>query len=317
MIKRTAFKITRAGQLVGNEASKRLGVPFGILDLSLAPTPEIGDSVALILEEMGLEKCGAHGTTAALALLTDAVKKGGIMASSYVGGLSGAFIPVSEDAEMIACVNCGALSFDKLEAMTSVCSAVSYTHLDVYKRQIFIRVFQSDPEAYYSIIAISIAPFFVALTSAYRGFFQGMQAMSYSAVSQIVDQMVRVGSGIALAYILTVNFGVSAGAAGATFGASAGAAAAFIFLMFSFIFFKRKQRPLIKQSQNMPNTSTKSILKSLVLIAIPVAFAGLVSTIMELINTATCLLYTSREGARCSGGAARRRRPAGTEGSWR
>lgn len=122
IIKRTAFKITRAGQLVGNEASKRLGVPFGILDLSLAPTPEIGDSVALILEEMGLEKCGTHGTTAAIALLTDAVKKGGIMASSYVGGLSGAFIPVSEDAEMIASVNCGALSFDKLEAMTSVCS---------------------------------------------------------------------------------------------------------------------------------------------------------------------------------------------------
>ncbi len=163
---------------------------------------------------------------------------------------------------------------------------------------IFISVFQWDPEAYYSIIAISIAPFFVALTSAYRGFFQGMQAMSYSAVSQIVDQMVRVGSGIALAYILTVNFGVSAGAAGATFGASAGAAAAFIFLMFSFIFFKRKQRPLIKQSQNMPNTSTKSILKSLVLIAIPVAFAGLVSTIMELINTATvpaCLIKAGVE----------------------
>ncbi|MFA0816049.1 MAG: PFL family protein [Anaerofustis sp.] len=122
VIKKTAFKITRAGQLVGNEASRRLGVPFGILDLSLAPTPEIGDSVALILEEMGLERCGAHGTTAALALLTDAVKKGGIMASSHVGGLSGAFIPVSEDSGMIDAVTCGALTFDKLEAMTSVCS---------------------------------------------------------------------------------------------------------------------------------------------------------------------------------------------------
>ncbi len=121
-IKRTAFKITRAGMLVGSEAAKRLGVPFGILDLSLAPTPEIGDSVAYILEEMGLEKCGTHGTTAALAMLTDAVKKGGIMASSHVGGLSGAFIPVSEDAGMIDAVQCGALSFDKLEAMTSVCS---------------------------------------------------------------------------------------------------------------------------------------------------------------------------------------------------
>ena len=121
-IKRTAFKITRAGMLVGKEAAKRLNVPFGILDLSLAPTPEIGDSVAYILEEMGLEKCGTHGTTAALALLTDAVKKGGIMASSHVGGLSGAFIPVSEDAGMIDAVRCGSLSFDKLEAMTSVCS---------------------------------------------------------------------------------------------------------------------------------------------------------------------------------------------------
>ena len=121
-IKKTAFKITRAGQLVGNEASKRLNVPFGILDLSLAPTPEVGDSVADILEEMGLERCGTHGTTAALALLTDAVKKGGIMASSHVGGLSGAFIPVSEDAGMINAVNCGALTFDKLEAMTNVCS---------------------------------------------------------------------------------------------------------------------------------------------------------------------------------------------------
>jgi len=121
-IKRIAFKITRAGQLVGNEASRRLNVPFGILDLSLAPTPEVGDSVAAILEAMGLEKAGTHGTTAALALLTDAVKKGGIMASSHVGGLSGAFIPVSEDAGMIDSVNIGALTFDKLEAMTSVCS---------------------------------------------------------------------------------------------------------------------------------------------------------------------------------------------------
>ena len=122
MIKRTAFKITRAGQLVGEEASKRLNVPFGILDLSLAPTPEIGDSVAQILEVLGLERCGTHGSTAALALLTDAVKKGGIMASSQVGGLSGAFIPVSEDASMIQAVLDGALCFDKLEAMTSVCS---------------------------------------------------------------------------------------------------------------------------------------------------------------------------------------------------
>ncbi len=121
-IKKTAFKITRMGQLVAKEASKRLGVPFGIVDLSLAPTPEVGDSVAYILEEMGLEKCGTHGTTAALALLNDAVKKGGIMASGYVGGLSGAFIPVSEDAGMIAAAKCGALSLDKLEAMTCVCS---------------------------------------------------------------------------------------------------------------------------------------------------------------------------------------------------
>jgi uncharacterized protein (UPF0210 family) len=121
-IKRTAFKITRAGQLIGNEASKRLGIPFGILDLSLAPTPDIGDSVARILEEIGLESCGAHGTTAALALLNDAVKKGGIMASSHVGGLSGAFIPVSEDEGMIEAVKIGSLTFDKLEAMTSVCS---------------------------------------------------------------------------------------------------------------------------------------------------------------------------------------------------
>ncbi len=121
-IKKTAFKITRMGQLVAQEASRRLDVPFGIVDLSLAPTPEIGDSVAYILEEMGLEKCGTHGTTAALALLNDAVKKGGVMASSYVGGLSGAFIPVSEDAGMIAAAGCGALTLDKLEAMTCVCS---------------------------------------------------------------------------------------------------------------------------------------------------------------------------------------------------
>lgn len=121
-VKKTAFKITRMGQLVAQEASKRLGVPFGIVDLSLAPTPAVGDSVAYILEEMGLEKCGTHGTTAALALLNDAVKKGGVMASGYVGGLSGAFIPVSEDAGMIAAAQCGALSLEKLEAMTCVCS---------------------------------------------------------------------------------------------------------------------------------------------------------------------------------------------------
>ena len=121
-VKKTAFKITRMGQLVAQEASKRLGVPFGIVDLSLAPTPAVGDSVAYILEEMGLEKCGTHGTTAALALLNDAVKKGGVMASGYVGGLSGAFIPVSEDAGMIAAAECGALSIEKLEAMTCVCS---------------------------------------------------------------------------------------------------------------------------------------------------------------------------------------------------
>jgi len=121
-IKKTAFKITRMGQLVAQEASRRLGVPFGIVDLSLAPTPAVGDSVAYILEEMGLEKCGTHGTTAALALLNDAVKKGGVMASSYVGGLSGAFIPVSEDAGMIEAAKCGALSLEKLEAMTCVCS---------------------------------------------------------------------------------------------------------------------------------------------------------------------------------------------------
>lgn len=121
-IKRTAFKVTRVGQLVAQEASKRLNVPFGIIDLSLAPTPAIGDSVAEILEEMGLEYVGAPGTTAALAMLNDQVKKGGIMASSYVGGLSGAFIPVSEDQGMIDSVNAGALTLEKLEAMTCVCS---------------------------------------------------------------------------------------------------------------------------------------------------------------------------------------------------
>ena len=121
-IKRTSFKITRMGQLVAREASKRLDVPFGIVDLSLAPTPAVGDSVALILENMGLQTCGACGTTAALALLNDAVKKGGVMASSHVGGLSGAFIPVSEDAGMIDAVSAGALSIEKLEAMTAVCS---------------------------------------------------------------------------------------------------------------------------------------------------------------------------------------------------
>ena len=122
VIKKTAFKITRVGQLVAQEASRRLNVSFGIVDLSLAPTPAVGDSVAQILEEMGLEKCGTHGTIAALALLNDAVKKGGIMASSSVGGLSGAFIPVSEDAGMIDAVQKGALSVEKLEAMTCVCS---------------------------------------------------------------------------------------------------------------------------------------------------------------------------------------------------
>ena len=121
-IKRTAFRITRVGQLVAREASARLNVPFGIVDLSLAPTPAIGDSVAHILEEMGLERCGTHGTTAALALLNDAVKKGGVMASSHVGGLSGAFIPVSEDIGMIEAAANGALTLDKLEAMTCVCS---------------------------------------------------------------------------------------------------------------------------------------------------------------------------------------------------
>lgn len=121
-IKKTAFKITRVGQLVAQEASKRLGVPFGIIDLSLAPTPAVGDSVAEILEEIGLERVGAPGTTAALAMLNDQVKKGGVMASSYVGGLSGAFIPVSEDQGMIDAVTLGALTLEKLEAMTCVCS---------------------------------------------------------------------------------------------------------------------------------------------------------------------------------------------------
>ena len=122
IIKKTAFKITRVGQLVASEAAKALDTPFGIVDLSLAPTPAIGDSVAHILENMGLESCGAHGTTATLAMLNDAVKKGGVMASSHVGGLSGAFIPVSEDAGMIAAVERGALTLEKLEAMTAVCS---------------------------------------------------------------------------------------------------------------------------------------------------------------------------------------------------
>jgi uncharacterized protein (UPF0210 family) len=121
-IKRAAFKITRVGQLVALEASRRLGIEFGIVDLSLAPTPAVGDSVAEILRELGLEHCGAHGSTAALAMLNDAVKKGGAMASSQVGGLSGAFIPVSEDRGMIEAVRCGALNINKLEAMTSVCS---------------------------------------------------------------------------------------------------------------------------------------------------------------------------------------------------
>lgn len=122
IVKKTAFKITRVGELIGQEASKRLSIPFGILDLSLAPTPAIGDSVARILEQMGLSVCGTHGTTAALALLNDAVKKGGMMASSSVGGLSGAFIPVSEDEGMIAAASQGVLTLDKLEAMTAVCS---------------------------------------------------------------------------------------------------------------------------------------------------------------------------------------------------
>ncbi len=122
LIKKTAFKVTRMGQLVGTVASERLGIPFGIVDLSLAPTPAVGDSVAHILEEIGLEQCGAAGTTACLAMLNDAVKKGGVMASSSVGGLSGAFIPVSEDAGMINAAKSGALSIEKLEAMTAVCS---------------------------------------------------------------------------------------------------------------------------------------------------------------------------------------------------
>ena len=122
IIKKTAFRITRMGQVVGVEAGKRLGVPFGIVDLSLAPTPAVGDSVARILEAMGLEVCGTHGTTAALAMLNDAVKKGGVMASGHVGGLSGAFIPVSEDEGMIAAAEAGVLCLDKLEAMTCVCS---------------------------------------------------------------------------------------------------------------------------------------------------------------------------------------------------
>ena len=122
LIKKTAFKITRMGQLVGTEASKMLDVPFGIIDLSLAPTPAVGDSVAYILEEIGLQQCGTHGTTAALAMLNDAVKKGGVMASSSVGGLSGAFIPVTEDAGMIDAARKGVLSIEKLEAMTAVCS---------------------------------------------------------------------------------------------------------------------------------------------------------------------------------------------------
>ena len=122
LIKKTAFKITRMGQLVGTEAAAMLGVPFGIIDLSLAPTPAVGDSVAYILEEIGLEQCGTHGTTAALAMLNDAVKKGGVMASSSVGGLSGAFIPVTEDAGMIDAARKETLSIEKLEAMTAVCS---------------------------------------------------------------------------------------------------------------------------------------------------------------------------------------------------
>ena len=122
VVKKTAFKITRVGELIGHETSKILGIPFGILDLSLAPTPAVGDSVARILEEMDLNVCGTHGTTAALALLNDAVKKGSMMASSAVGGLSGAFIPVSEDEGMIAAAEAGVLTLDKLEAMTAVCS---------------------------------------------------------------------------------------------------------------------------------------------------------------------------------------------------
>ena len=122
IIKRVAFKITRAGELVGREAARRLDMPFGIIDLSLAPTPAVGDSVAEILEHIGLEKAGAPGSTAALALITDAVKKGGAMASGHIGGMSGAFIPVSEDSAMIEAARLGALTLEKLEAMTSVCS---------------------------------------------------------------------------------------------------------------------------------------------------------------------------------------------------
>ena len=122
LIKRTAFKVTRMGEMVGRKVSQRLGVEFGIVDLSLAPTPAEGDSVADIIEAMGLERCGCHGSTAALMLLNDAVKKGGLMASSFVGGMSGAFIPVSEDAGMIRAVEAGAISLAKLEAMTAVCS---------------------------------------------------------------------------------------------------------------------------------------------------------------------------------------------------
>ena len=121
-IKKAAFKVTRMGMLVASEASKRLEMPFGIVDLSLAPPPAVGDSIARVLEEIGLECCGAPGTTAALAMLNDAVKKGGVMASSHVGGLSGAFIPVSEDEGMIAAAKCGSITLEKLEAMTCVCS---------------------------------------------------------------------------------------------------------------------------------------------------------------------------------------------------
>ncbi len=121
-IKRTAFKVTRMGEMVGRLMSEKLGIPFGIVDISLAPTPAEGDSVAQVIEAMGVSRCGAPGTTAALAMLNDAVRKGGLMASSYVGGMSGAFIPVSEDAGMIAAVEAGALTLEKLEAMTAVCS---------------------------------------------------------------------------------------------------------------------------------------------------------------------------------------------------
>jgi uncharacterized protein (UPF0210 family) len=135
-IKRMAFKITRVGELVAQEASKRLNANFGIVDLSLAPTPRAGDSIANILEKMGLETCGTHGTTAALALLTDSVKKGGLMACSHAGGLSGAFIPVSEDAGMIAAVEKGAITIDKLEAMTCVFGWIGYdSHSRRYSRR--------------------------------------------------------------------------------------------------------------------------------------------------------------------------------------